>query len=245
MSKKDRETDRAARAAAIQRQQTGRERNRKVAIVAVVLLVLGGLVTAGFLLTGGSSSAPAAGATPKAVASGPALVVGDNPDAKVKVVVYEDFLCPYCREFESSSRSFLREDAAQGKVLVEYRPFRLLPDPYSQSALTAWGAVLQQGTPAQALALHDLLFENQPYEAATDKPGLDQLKEWASEAGVKDQQVLAALGEADPAFVEAADAAATEAGVQGTPTVIVNGTTLEGSSISQMADQLKQLIDQG
>ena len=245
MSKKDRETNRAARAAAIQKQQSDRERTRKVVIVAVILLVLGSLVATGFVLTGGSSDAPAAGAKPKAVVSGQALVVGDNPDAKVKVVVYEDFLCPYCRELESSTRGFLREDAAQGKVLVEYRPFQLLQDPYSERALTAWGAVLQQGTPAQALALHDLLYENQPYEAAGDKPGVDKIEEWAKEAGVKDQQVLSALGEADPAFVEATTAVATEAGVQGTPTVVVNGKTLEGSSISQLADELEQLIKQG
>lgn len=245
MSKKDRDTNRAARAASIQKQQSDRERNRRVAIVAVVVLVLAGLVAAGVLLTGGGADAPAAGSGPEAVASGQSLVVGSNPDAKVKVVVYEDFLCPYCRELESSTRSFLRKDAAEGKVLVEYRPFRLLQDPYSEAALTAWGAVLKQGTPQQALKLHDLLYENQPYEAATDKPGLTELKKWAEEAGVKDEQVLSALGETDTAFVEAANAAATKAGVQGTPTVIVNGKTLEGTSISALADQLKQLIAKG
>ncbi len=245
MSKKDRETNRTARAAAIQKEQADKERNRKLAIVAVILIVLGGLVAAGFVLTGGSSSTPAAGATPKAVASGQGLVVGDDPNASVKVVVYEDFLCPYCRELEASTRSFLRKGAAQGKVLVEYRPFRLLQDPYSEQALTAWGHVLQDGTPEQALALHDLLYENQPYEAATDKPGLDKLKEWAEEAGVKDSTVLSALGKADPTFVEAANAAATAADVQGTPTVVVNGKTLEGTSISQLADQLEQLVEQG
>ncbi len=243
MSKKDRELDRAARAAAIQKKQSDRERNRRIWIVAVIVLVLGGLVAVGFLLTGGKSGTDEkSGATPKATASGQALVVGDNPDAKVKVVVYEDFLCPYCREFESASRSSLRTDAAEGRVLVEYRPFHLLPDPYSSAALTAWGAVLQKGTPAQALAFHDLLYDNQPYEAAPDKPGVEQFATWAAEAGVKDQQVLDALGTPDPAFVDAADATAQEAGVKGTPTVVVNGDVLAGSSIADMVKRLEQII---
>ena len=46
----------------------------------------------------------------------------------------------------------------------------------------------------------------------------------------------------DPEFVEAADAAATEAGVEGTPTVLVNGKPLEGSSVSDMADNLEKIV---
>lgn len=208
-----------------------------------MLVVLGALVTGGALLARGGSEAPTS--APAAVAREQALVVGDNPDAKVTVVVYEDFLCPYCREFESASRDFLRRDAAQGKVLVEYRPFQLLPDPYSSRALSAWAAVLKQGTPAQALALHDLLYENQPYEAASDKPGAQQLTEWAKDAGVTDRQVLDAIGQEDQDFVKAAGAVAQQAGIKGTPTVLVDGKRLEGDSVTAMADRLEEMIARG
>ncbi len=242
MSKKDREVSRATRAAAIRKGQSDRERNRKISIVAVIVLVLGGLVAGGFFLSGRSTEATkASGGSTKVTASGQALVVGDS-DAKVKVIVYEDFLCPYCREFEASSRDLLRENAAAGKVLIEYRPFQLLPDPYSSAALTAWGAVLQKGTPMQALAFHDLLFSNQPYEAAADKPGADEFAEWATDAGVEDQQVLDALMGPDPAFVDAADATAEQAGIKGTPTVLVNGKELAGASIADMTKQLEQML---
>ena len=60
--------------------------------------------------------------------------------------------------------------ADKGTVQVEYRPFHLLQDDYSTRALSAWAAVLEQGTPKQALSFHDLLYDNQPYEAAPDKP---------------------------------------------------------------------------
>jgi protein-disulfide isomerase len=242
MSKKGRDANRSARAAAIQKEQAARERNRKTAIVVAVLLVLGVIVAAGVLLSGGDKGDTSSGATPQASAVGQALVVGNEPAAKVKAVVYEDFLCPYCRELELATRDFLRADAAKGKALVEYRPFQLLPDQYSTLALTAWGAVLQKGTAQQALAFHDILFDKQPNESAPDKPDVDQLVAWAKQAGVKDRSVLDAIGKPNPAFVEAADKAATAAGVQGTPTVIVNGKTLQGSP-SDMADQLKALIE--
>jgi protein-disulfide isomerase len=241
MSKKEREGDRAARAAAIQRQQAAQERHRKVLVVLVVLAVLAAVVSAGVLLSGGNQSAASAGPSPKAVARGQALVVGDNPDAKVKVVVYEDFLCPYCREFESATRSFIRKDAEEGKVLVEYRPFNLLQDPYAKLALTAWSAVLQKGTGKQALALHDLLYDKQPYEDDADKPDIDQIVEWAEQAGVKDDTVLNAMRKDDAAFVRATNLAASEANVQGTPTVVVDDRVLQGSP-AQMADQVTALI---
>src|ERR1700712_3898904 len=202
MSKKEREGNRAARAAAIQKQQVAQERNRKILIVVVVLVVLAAVVAAGVLLSGGDKAPASAGPSPKAVSRGNALVVGDDPDAKVKVVVYEDFLCPYCREFESSTRPWLRKDAEAGKVLVEYRPFHLLQDPYSTLALTAWGAVLQKGTGKQALAFHDLLYDKQPYESDANKPGIDKLVSWAKQSGVKDDTVLNAMRKDNAAFIK-------------------------------------------
>lgn len=245
MSKKDREGNRAARAAAIQKRQVTQERTRKILIVVVVLVVLAAIVTAGALLSGGDKPAKSRGANPSVAVTGQALVVGDDTDAATKVVVYEDFLCPYCREFESASRTLLRDAAERGDVLVEYRPFHLLQDDYSTRALTAWAAVAEGGRPEQALAYHDLLFENQPYEDGAEKPGVDDLTDLAREAGVKDRAVLDVLGRANPDFVDAADSAATNAGVKGTPTVVVDGKTLVSSSISDLVDQVEQLIAGG
>ncbi|MCW2760224.1 MAG: oxidoreductase [Marmoricola sp.] len=244
MSKKDRATNRAERAAAVQAEQASRERNRRLLIVVAVLVVLGAVVAAGVIFSGGGSTPAASGTEPKAGASGEALVVGTDPNA-MKVVIYEDFLCPYCREFETATRDFLHADADKGKVLVEYRPFHLLQDDYSTLALTAWAAVLKDGTPGQALKFHDLLFENQPYENAASKPGIGDLVDLAKKAGVTDSKVLDAMRQPDQAFVDAADSAANKAGVKGTPTVFVDGKELGGASIADMADQLKQLIATG
>jgi protein-disulfide isomerase len=151
------------------------------------------------------------------------------------VVVYEDFLCPFCRQLETSTRDFLHQDAAKGRVQVEYRPFQLLPEDYSRRALDAWATVLQQGTPAQALRFHDLLYDEQPYEQAAHKPGVKALRALARKAGVTDPKVLEAL------FYDAVQRSAATAGVRGTPTVLVDGKPLEGSSIQDLADRLEKL----
>jgi protein-disulfide isomerase len=243
VSKQSRELNRTERAAAIQADQARGERNRKVAITAGIIAVLVLVVAGGFWATRGSSTAVAG--TPKnlqVAVSGNTLVVGPA-SAPLKVTVYEDFQCPFCREFESGSRDFLHTDAAQGKVQVTYQPFNLLTaDDYSARALSAWAAVLQKGTPKQALAMHDVLYENQPYENASSKPDAAKLRSFAKDAGVKDSSVLDAIGGTDDAVVTETNQAADTAKVTGTPTVFVNGQELQGSSVDDMVSTLEKQI---
>ncbi len=241
MSKKLRESNRAGRAAAIQHAQVKQERTRQLLITLAVVAVLAVLVLAGVLLTGGDSSSPEATGKVPVKAEGQALVLGDDPAAP-RVVVYEDFLCPYCREFEAASSELLRERASSGNAIVEYRPFKLLQDPYTVRALTAWAAVLEGGTPQQALKFHDLLFENQPYENADEKPGVKELTSLAKEAGVDDQDVLDAFNKPNPEFLDASTRTARDSGVRGTPTVFVDGKELELESVPKMVSNLEELL---
>ena len=247
MPKPDREPTRAERAAAVRHGQATTERNRRILITLVIVLVLSAVVAGVVLFTGGGSDTRTApsGDLPPASAQGQALVVGDNEEAKHTVVIYEDFLCPYCRELETSTRDFLHEAAADGRAQVEYRPFQLLDDDYSAEALSAFAAVLQEGTPEQALRFHDILFDRQPYESSPSKPDADTLVGWAKDAGVTDEAVRDAVRTPDPDFIAAANKTAQEAGVTGTPTVTVNGKPLEGSSVSELADNLESMLAQG
>lgn len=242
MSKKKAEDSRAGRAAAIRQQQARRDRNRNIGIGAALLLLISAFVAAAVLFSGGDKTATTASSAPKAVADGQALVVGNNPNAKTKVVVFEDFLCPFCRQFEASSRSFLRDDARKGKVLVEYRPFQLIQDDYSKRALNAWAAVLEHGTPAQALKLHDLLYDKQPYEQNPNKPDDRQIAAWVKSVGADSSAVTKALGSENQTFYAAAEASAREANITGTPTILVNGQVLKGGSVTDLADNLQKMI---
>ena len=241
MAEQSPEQNRTERAAAIRGERARKERNKRVAITAGIVVVLAAIIAVGVQFSGRGDTPRSSSKTLKATAGNHSLVIGNNPDAKIKVVVYEDFLCPFCRQFETASRDFLHADAAQGKVLVEYRPFQLLGDPYSTRALNAWGAVLQKGTPSQALAFHDLLYDNQPYENAGNKPDNAQLMALAKKAGVK-QSVLDSFGTGDRAFFVAVQKAAQGDQVTGTPTVLVNGKQLSGSSVDDIVNRLEKQI---
>jgi protein-disulfide isomerase len=245
--KPDRVAARSQKAAAVRAAQARKERNRRIAISAAVVAALAVIVAGGVWFTSGANGGQTVGPPTSVVG----VTVGDHslvigrPSAKVKVVVYEDFLCPFCRQLELSTRDFLHQDAAAGKVQVEYRPFQLLQDDYSKRALNAWSAVLQKGTPAQALKFHDLLYDSQPFEQTRNKPGVAALQKLARKAGVTNQQVLDAFGTEDTAFYQAVQQAASTAKVQSTPTVLVNGKQVPGASVQDIADQLEKLAAGG
>jgi protein-disulfide isomerase len=172
--------------------------------------------------------------------------MGDNASAPVKVTIYEDFLCPYCRKLEMSTRDLLHEDAAKGTVLVEYRPINLLSEyAYSAKALNAWAAVLDHATPKAALKLHDLFYDNQPYERSSYKVTDSQIADWVKQAGGDNAAVRAAMKTRNVAFFTAVDQAMMSAKVDSTPTVLVNGTPLTATSIPDMVTELENAIDQG
>jgi len=165
-----------------------------------------------------AASAPAAGAGDHGLTIGP-------PSAPHQVVVYEDFLCPYCGEFEKASHAELARLADQGKVQVEYRPFVLLDrvGPYSGRATALWGLVLEHDGPEVAKAYHDLLFQQQPSESGPF-PSTEELVALAGEAGADVDALTASVDAGEgKAWAEAATDAALDAGVTGTPTVLLDG----------------------
>jgi len=125
----------------------------------------------------------------------------------------------------------LCEQAADGEVLVEYRPFNLLEriSDYSPRAVNAFAVVLTESGPEVAKTFHDLLFENQPSESGPF-PDNQALLDLAVEAGAEESEVSEGiLEETMRDWVDAATQAAQEAGVQGTPTVLVDGQVVQGS----------------
>lgn len=246
MSKQNREQGRTERAAAIRAAQARNERNRRLAIAAVVVVVLGAVVAAGaWFGGGGSDKTPAATDLPPVAAGAASLKMGDA-DAPVKIVIYEDFLCPFCRELESSTREFLQENADQGKVYVEFQPINLLTTfDYSAKALNAFAAVLKHDSPEAALRLHDILYDNQPYEQTSDQVSDDQIADWVKEAGADTDEVRDAMKTQDTEFFAAAEQAMTTAGIKGTPTVFINGEELPASSVIDMTSQIEAAVEQG
>ncbi len=216
-------------------------RNRKVALILGALLALSAVVAAGTWF--GGTPATTADNSSVEVTLGPGSVVVGDDAAPVKVVIYEDFLCPSCRQLEESTRDFLRENAAKGTVQVEYRPINLLTDStYSARALNVWAAVLQNASPQAALALHDLLFEEQPDTRSADEVTPADLQALVERAGAGTPEVAAALAAENKEFFAAVNRVRRAAGISSTPTVVIDGQVLSGMSVAALRDRIETVV---
>ncbi len=246
MSKKNRSTDRASRAAAAMLEQQRQERRRRNLMIGGVVGALVVVVLAGFLISRQLDKSNDVHAAAASSSSAYGVTIGPD-DAADKIVVYEDFLCPFCGELEKDTREKLSELAADGKVQVEYRPFDLLgggkSSSYSVRSAGAFSIVLDKSGPAVAKKFHDLLYENQPSESGPF-PKSSTLADLAVQAGASEADVRAAI-EADQgeAWVTKVTKEADAAGVSSTPTVLLNGEVFQdGRTIDQLADNLLKKV---
>jgi protein-disulfide isomerase len=214
------------------------ERNTVLLLVVGVLAVISAVIAA--LVIFSSGSGPAEKPEPAApVGAGDGSVSVGSTTAPTTVVVHEDFADPASRSFEIASRDFLRIEASRGSVRVEYHPFVAGDDGYSADAFQAWGGVLGAGTPKQALAFHDVLFDRQP---PSGSPTPSELVTWAQDKGIDDPRVHAAMAQPDDVLVAKAAAAARDAGATTTPYVVLDGKPLVAASPTELADGLQRRI---
>jgi protein-disulfide isomerase len=223
-TKKNKAAERAERAAALLREQRARERRRNLITGGVVALVLVVLVAVGILISKANEvDAP--------TASDFGVAIGDA-DAPHKVVIYEDFLCPACGAFEAATHEQLADLADQGDVQVEYRPFELLSSfgDYSLRSASAFGVVLEESGPEVAKEFHDLLFAEQPAEGDEPYPDADWLVDKAVEAGATEADVRPGIEAGANDFGREATKEAEEAGVNSTPTILLDGEAFNGDA---------------
>lgn len=239
----------AERAAAVleeQRKQERRRRNRTIAVAVGVVLVL--MLGIGYAVQSSRDTTGQAATPPAGAVDDYALAVG-SADAAATVTVYEDFMCPFCGQFEAASREMLAEQVDAGDVRVEYRVVSFLDrysngTEYSTRAMNALGVVLDTSGVEVADRFHELLFENQPAEG-TDGLSDDELVDLAVEAGADEAQVRGPVQDrVFEQWVVNATSAASEAGVSQTPTVMVDGEPLEATTIDGLVTELDQRLQE-
>lgn len=239
MSKKSAQASRSDRAAAAVREQQRQEARRRNLMVGGVVGVLVVALVAGFFWmrandTSDDVTAPAAG-------SEHGLTIGEA-SAPREVIIYEDFHCVHCADLEERSRADLTRFAEAGDVRVEFRPVSFLST-YSVRAANAFKVVLEESGPDVAKRYHDLLFENYT-KASGSEDGLDDdtLVSLAVDAGAEEDAVRPGIeGMAQQEWVEAATQAAEDAGVRGTPTVLLDGEPVTGSA-EEIANSLVEAL---
>ncbi|MBZ5732983.1 DsbA family protein [Nocardioides sp. TRM66260-LWL] len=208
-------------------------RRRRAINLATLACVLVLVVGVAYLVT--RSSGPGPVNAPPAGQSRYGVTLGEA-SAPHSVVVYEDFLCPFCRQFEEATETELARLAEEGKVYVEYRPFVLLSKAgdYSARSLNAFAVVKRAAGDAVALRFHDLLYAQQPDERGPF-PDDDWLVARAVEAGAQEDAVRPGIeGRAEQSFVDGATKEAQDSGVQSTPSVLLDGTLQTGRTVDDV-----------
>jgi len=186
---------------------------------------------------------PTVAPTQGAVAKAPGVEA--EAGKPVKVVAYVDFICPVCKNFETTYGSLLDENVKSGKITVEYRPIGLLDSRsttnYSSRAAAAAACVLNV-SPDKYQAYFKALFDKQPAEGGAGLTN-DQLKSIAQDVGAKDISSCVDERTYRP-FVKVATMEATAVGVNGTPTIFVDGKQFgAGDSANvQFPDMITQAI---
>ncbi len=211
-------------------------------------LVATGLVAAlvlGFAMQSSRDTSGQESATPSGVVSSYAVPAG-AADAPVSVTVYEDPMCPFCGAFEKAARAELADDVAAGRLRMEYHVMSFLDGAsttdYSSRAANALAVVLDSAGPEVASRFHDLLFENQPVEGSAGLTD-ERLVALAVQAGADEAEVRGPIesGRFAQWVVNVNDAASRE-GVRSTPTVLVDGKPVSGSTIEDLVDKVQDAV---
>jgi protein-disulfide isomerase len=165
---------------------------------------------------------PAPAATPPATVTAP----GAEAEAgkPVKVVLYIDFICPVCKNFETQYNQTLTSLRNEGKITVEYRPLGFLDTRsttnYSSRAANAAACVVNE-SPEKYADFVNVLFEKQPAEGGAGISD-DDLKTMATDVGAKSIETCVDEKTFRP-WVKYTTQQAASIGITGTPTVFVEG----------------------
>jgi protein-disulfide isomerase len=164
------------------------------------------------------------------------IEVGDAPmrgnaDAKVTIVMWSDFQCPFCARAEGTLEQ-VRKTYGNAVRIV----WKDMPLPFHDDARPAATVARVAAAQGKFWQMHDLLFDHQN---ALTRPDLEK---YAQTVGLDLAKVKAALDkDTAKAQIQAHVDQAQRLGVTGTPAFFVNGRFLSGA---QPFDRFKSLIDE-
>jgi protein-disulfide isomerase len=199
-----------------------RQRAFIIGAAALALVLIAGIT--GWYVYQSQRPEPSA-APPPASADANGVKVGTGP---VTVDVYLDFMCPHCKDFEDKAAATLDTLVSSNQATVVYHPLAFL-DRFSTTRYSTRSAAAA-GCAADAnkfVEYAKVLYANQPPE---NSAGLtdDKLIELAGTAGIDTTTFGQCVNDGKhTSWVDGVTEAATKRGVNGTPTIMVNGKNVD------------------
>lgn len=158
------------------------------------------------------------------------LPLKGDKDAKVTIVEFSDFECPFCKQYFDQTDSQIQEKYVKtGKVKFAYRHYPLTSiHPNAQISAEASECANEQ---SKFWEFHDLLFQNQDaWSQQSETEVINSFTDYAGQIGINTDQFRSCVEEHK--FKKKVDDDATAgAGVQvdGTPAFFVNGYRITGA----------------
>lgn len=244
-SKGNRNEAARAKAEQMRREAEARSRRNRNIIVGVTVAVVAALFIAVIVAWQSASREAALNSKgPDGLSNDSGIVVGQE-SAPVTVTVLSDFMCPACRQFEDANKAQLAELRDNGEIKVEYIPVSIL-DRFSQGtkfSTRAAGAAycVAEHSPDTYVDFNDEMFSQQPAEG-TSGLSSDEIAAIAARAGASDaaQQCIK-----DNTYADFATKVTSDSGVQGTPTVKVNGTQVQNWSPENIKAEIDKAAGEG
>lgn len=198
---------------------------------------------------GGSTSTKTATNTNTAAAANPAAAAPTGPidvsvanddwilgnkNAKITLVEFSDFECPFCSRFKPVVDQVMQEYKDKVRVVYKHYPLTTI-HPNAQKAAEAAECAGEQKA-EKFWEMHDKLFAN------NTNLSIENYKTWAKDIGLNASKFATCIDKGEKAAdVQADQAYADTIGVTGTPTSFVNGYIISGA---QDYSYVKNLIEQ-
>ncbi|MGW2313599.1 DsbA family protein, partial [Actinomadura luteofluorescens] len=170
-----------------------------------------------------------------------------RPGVTAPVVdIYEDFACPPCGAFDRRHDPMLKQLAVEGRAKVVFHPMLIFGEatqPAHDNSLRAAAALRCVTDGAHWLSYQDALYAHQPAnESATGYLTRDLLS-YAEPLGLTSDDFTSCVkSQRHAASVKTVSQGYVSSGIQGTPSVRVNGRTLAQSDTGT-PDALRRAIE--
>jgi len=166
-----------------------------------------------------------------------------NPNAKILIVEYSDFDCPYCKTFHNTMQQIMDEYGPTGDVAWVYRHLPLTSlHPSAAYIATASECVAELGGDEAFWKFADMVFGERNLNESTN---IARLPEFAVSAGVSESEYQSCVDSGrTKARVEEDANNAIAVGANGTPySIVIAGEQMMPINGAQPYSQVKLMVD--
>ncbi len=236
-----------------QQAQAKAKRTQRIVIVGAIVLavvVLGVFGTIFVSQLNKPSATASAAIPPNATADRSGIIVnpGKATQGAPTVEIFLDYQCPICKQFEAAFGSTLDDMASKGEIQLIYRTMTFLDtNLHNDSSTKAGIAAACADSSGKYSAYHNAIFAGQPTSEGAGYTAQQLRVDFPATAGITGEALTAFQAcydsKATASFVDGTNELASKAGVTATPTIRVNGTTLNNNTVFQSTpDAFRQTI---